>query len=55
VHGGAAGRLTALFYEARFSTHPMPPSARESAREALDELSADLTIEMVYAGRADDQ
>jgi hypothetical protein len=46
VHGGAAGRLTALFYEARYSTHPMPPSARESAREALDELSADLTIEM---------
>lgn len=46
VHGGAAGRLTALFYEARYSTHPMPPSARDSAKEALDELSADLTIEM---------
>jgi Domain of unknown function (DUF4129) len=55
VHGGAAGRLTSLFYEARFSTHPMPPSARESAREALDELSADLTIEMAYAIRAHDQ
>jgi hypothetical protein len=53
VHGGAAGRLTALFYEARYSTHPMPPSARESAREALDELSADLTIELAYAIRAD--
>jgi uncharacterized membrane protein len=55
VHGGAASRLTSLFYEARFSTHEMPPSARESAREALDELSADLSIEMAYATRAYDQ
>ncbi len=38
VHGPAAERLTALFYEARFSTHPLPGSAREDARRALDEL-----------------
>src|ERR1700727_2206129 len=37
VRGGAAGRLTALFYEARFSSHPLPASARTAAQRALSE------------------
>ena len=34
VRGGAAGRLTALFYEARFSTHPLGsrPARRRERR-----------------------
>ena len=42
VRGTAAGRLTALFYEARFSSHPLGPRQRDAAGQALDELSADL-------------
>jgi hypothetical protein len=42
VRGSAAGSLTAQFYEARFSTHQLPDSARDSARQALDAISADL-------------
>jgi len=42
VHAGPAGRLTALFYEARFSTHPMPLSRREQAEQALAELATAL-------------
>ena len=42
LHGGAAGRLTALFYEARYSSHALPPSARDEAVQALDEISAEL-------------
>ena len=42
VRGGAAGRLTALFYEARFSSHPLPASARTAAERALSELAASL-------------
>jgi Domain of unknown function (DUF4129) len=38
VSGPAAERLTGLFYEARFSTHPLPAAAREDARQALDAL-----------------
>ncbi len=51
VHGAAARRLTTLFYEARYSTHPLPPSARDSARQALDELSAELAGRPVHAGQ----
>jgi Domain of unknown function (DUF4129) len=54
VHGGAASRLTALFYEARYSTHALPASALDSARHALDEISADLSIELAYARETDD-
>ncbi|HEY0933075.1 MAG TPA: DUF4129 domain-containing protein [Trebonia sp.] len=43
VHGRAAGRLTALFYEARFSTHPVSAGQRDAARAALDELAAELS------------
>jgi hypothetical protein len=42
LHGPAAGRLTRLFYEARFSTHQVAGSARADALQALDEISADL-------------
>ena len=42
VRGTAAGRLTSLFYEARFSSHPLGPGQRDAAALALDELAADL-------------
>jgi hypothetical protein len=38
IHGPAAGNLTGLFYEARFSTHPLEDGKREQAIAALDEL-----------------
>ena len=40
--GAAAKRLTALFYEARFSSHPMDQRRRHDAQTALAELAADL-------------
>ena len=42
VRGTAASRLTALFYEARFSSHPLGPAQRDAAERALDELAAAL-------------
>jgi hypothetical protein len=42
VRGGAAGRLTALFYEARFSTHPLDGGQRDAASAALDEIAGEL-------------
>ncbi len=42
LHGDAAGQLTALFYEARFSSHPVLQSARDQALRALDVISAEL-------------
>ena len=42
VHGDAAARLTALFYEARFSTHPMPFAKRDEAQQALGQLAVSL-------------
>jgi Domain of unknown function (DUF4129) len=42
VHGPAAAQLTELFYEARFSTHALPQSARDGAGQSLDELLAGL-------------
>jgi hypothetical protein len=42
VRGGAAGRLTALFYAARFSAHPVHAGQRDAASAALDELAAEL-------------
>ena len=42
VRGTAAGRLTALFYEARFSSHPLGREQRDAAERALDELAAAL-------------
>jgi Domain of unknown function (DUF4129) len=42
VRGGAAGHLTTLFYEARFSTHPLGAGQRDAASAALAELAAEL-------------
>jgi hypothetical protein len=42
VRGTAATRLTALFYEARFSSHPLDHRQRDAAAQALDELAAAL-------------
>jgi hypothetical protein len=46
VRGGAASRLTALFYEARFSSHPLTAGQRDTASAALDELAAELDAEI---------
>jgi Domain of unknown function (DUF4129) len=50
VRGPAASTLTALFYEARFSTHPVAGSQRAAASAALDQLAAELA-----APQQDDQ
>lgn len=42
VRGPAAERLTALFYKARFSSHPLDSGERDAAEQALDELAAAL-------------
>ena len=42
VHGTAPARLTVLFYEARFSSHPMDQTRRRAAEQALDELAGAL-------------
>jgi hypothetical protein len=42
IRGTAAARLTALFYEARFSSHPLGTAQRDAAEQALDELAAAL-------------
>jgi Domain of unknown function (DUF4129) len=52
VRGGAAGRLTALFYEARFSTHPLGAGQRDAASAALDELAGELAAKPEPAGQA---
>jgi hypothetical protein len=50
VRGPAAGTLTALFYEARFSTHPVADTQRAAASAALDQLATELA-----AAQQDDQ
>jgi hypothetical protein len=52
VRGPAAGRLTALFYEARFSTHPVAAGQRAAASAALDEIAAELAAELAAAEQA---
>ena len=42
VRGAAAGELTGLFYEARFSAHELTTAQRDAARDALEQLAADL-------------
>ena len=42
VRGTAAGKLTGLFYEARFSGHELTAAQRDAARDALEQLAADL-------------
>jgi hypothetical protein len=42
VRGDAAGTLTRLFYEARFSSHPLSAASRTAAQRALGDLAASL-------------
>ncbi len=42
LHGGAGPALTEVFYEARYSSHPVPPGRKEAAEDALGELAAEL-------------
>jgi hypothetical protein len=49
VRGEAAGQLTALFYEARFSSHPLQPTDRTAARRALGELAASIAARAAAA------
>jgi hypothetical protein len=42
VRGLAAATLTQLFYEARFSTHPLAPDAKDTAQQAIDAISAEI-------------
>jgi Domain of unknown function (DUF4129) len=50
IRTDAAARLTALFYEARFSSHPMPPTRRDDARHALADVAASLAEPEPAAG-----
>jgi hypothetical protein len=43
VRGAEAARLTTLFYEARYSTHPVPDERRDEARRALQVLAGALS------------
>ncbi len=52
LHGPAAAALTALFYEARFSSHPLADAAKHDARQALDAISAELHAIPAEAGGA---
>jgi Domain of unknown function (DUF4129) len=52
VRGTAAARLTALFYEARFSSHPLGRGQRDAAEQALDELAAALASPEEAPGEA---
>lgn len=56
VSAGAARRLTAIFYEARFSSHPMDNRRRDEAETALGELAADLggTVLLALGGTAEE-
>jgi hypothetical protein len=42
LHGEAPATLTTLFYQARFSSRPVPESARATALRCLDAIEADL-------------
>jgi hypothetical protein len=55
VRGTAAARLTALFYEARFSSHPLGRGQRDAAEQALDELAAALASPEEAPGEAPGQ
>ncbi|MBZ6130126.1 DUF4129 domain-containing protein [Streptomyces olivaceus] len=49
--GRAAPRLTALFREARYSSHPMDASHREAAADALEEIASLLRDRAAAGGR----
>jgi hypothetical protein len=42
AQANGARRLTVLFYEARFSSHPLGADKRDAATRALDDLAAEL-------------
>ena len=48
ISADAASRLTSLFYEARFSSHPLDHNQKEAAERALAELASELDLR--YAG-----
>ena len=50
IRTAAAARLTALFCEARFSTHPVLPRQRDDAQQALADLAASLARPEPAAG-----
>lgn len=52
LRGDAPVQLTALFYEARFSTHSVPDSARAMALQAIDTILADLGEARAKGGQA---
>jgi hypothetical protein len=52
VGGTEAAALTALFYEARFSSHPLPPAKRQEAQRALDVLAVALDAKAAGLERA---
>ncbi len=52
LHGDPPVELTALFYEARFSTHPVPQSAQDRALRAIDAILADLGEDHAGSGPA---
>ena len=53
VSAGAARRLTALFYEARFSSHPLDDDRRAEAESALSDLAAELSRAQAAAAGAE--
>ena len=52
VGGTEAAALTRLFYEARFSTHPLPAAKRHEAQRALDVLAIALEAKAADLQRA---
>jgi Domain of unknown function (DUF4129) len=52
VGGTEAAALTALFYEARFSSHPLPGAKRHQAQRALDVLAVALEAKAADLQRA---
>jgi hypothetical protein len=52
LHGEAPVELTALFYGARFSSHPVPEAARDTALRAIDAILADLGEDHADSGPA---
>jgi Domain of unknown function (DUF4129) len=52
VGGPEASALTKLFYEARFSTHPLPAAKRHEAQRALDVLAVALEAKAADLQRA---
>jgi len=50
LRGGAARQLTALFSEARYSSHELPAAARDRAAQALAEIHGELSQPAAAAG-----